>query len=1186
SSGTDVQLVLSQNTTIHYSPDGTPSEQDLAVAAFFSGSLEPGQCMTQQLEATAQVPQEGVWYLGAVADPANAVPELIETNNTRASQLLGIGSQADLIVQAVSAPNSAAPEGGSLEVTVTVCNQGTTGANAYAEFYLSQDKAISILDTQVGWASLGMLGPGQCTSARRPSSLYVAEGDWYLGAIAHTISEPEFSTENNARTGAVVRVGYAPDFLIQSVSAPPGVVPGAPFTASVRVCNQGTESGSTDVQLVLSGDATIRFSPELPPGEQDLPLASFSAGPLSPGECQTQEVELSLQPSRLGTWYLGAVADSANAVPEFFEDNNTRASKPVGIGSKADFIIQAVSGPPSVLPGALFTAEVTVCNQGTSGGSADVVVLLSEDTSIRFSGEAPSDDQDQPLASFSAGRLEPGQCATQQVQASVQPSLEGAWYLGAVADPAKAVPELFENNNTLASEPMGIGSGPDFVLQALDSPRGVRPGGMLSAEFTLCNQGTQSGGTDVQLLLSADTTVSASSNGSSPQDLLLTSVSTGLLAPGQCVTRQAQAVAPSQLEGSWYLGLVADPANTTLELLETNNTRVSQSVFIGYQARFVVQALSHQRSVVAGGQLRVDLTVCNQGTAYGTPQAAIVLSRDREFFPSDTVLAPVYLSGLSAGECHSGFLFPAASAPEGLWYLGAAVFHEYVPENLHDVRFGDTVAIGTQPDFVIQAVSGPVSALPGQPFTASVKVCNQGTVSGGTEVQLVLSSNGTAAHQDLPLASFSTGELLPGRCMTQQVETQVLPPHEGAWYLGAVADPSSSTPEFLETNNTRVSAPVGIGQRPDFIVQTVSGPASLLSGAPLRAEVTVCNQGTVGGSTDVQLVASRDTTIRFSSGSAVPDPDLPLTAFSTGVLEPGQCATQQVQASAQVPHEGAWYLGAVADPGSSTPELLEANNSQASAPVGIGHQPDFIVQSVSAPPSAEPWQQFTVAVTVCNQGTLGGDTDVQVVLSRDTTLAFASASLPPAHDVLLSTFATGLLEPGQCTTRQVQTRVVYDAGDGVFYLGAIANPGYSQPELVVSNNARVGGLIGIGRAADLFIPSMSGPASATSGAPFTAEVTVCNQGTNGARARVYLVLSEDTDIHYGPYERPEDNDVLLGFFPTDVIMPGQCSTLPGQVSAQVPHNGLWYLGAVVNADWGDLIVSNNTASAGAIQIHE
>ncbi|HLL06435.1 MAG TPA: hypothetical protein VK539_38040 [Myxococcaceae bacterium] len=55
------------------------------------------------------------------------------------------------------------------------------------------------------------------------------------------------------------------------------------------------------------------------------------------------------------------------------------------------------------------------------------------------------------------------------------------------------------------------------------------------------------------------------------------------------------------------------------------------------------------------------------------------------------------------------------------------------------------------------------------------------------------------------------------------------------------------------------------------------------------------------------------------------------------------------------------YLGAVAAPCQNWPELIESNNSRAGKLIGIGWGPDFVVQSVVGPASAEPGHVGAVA---------------------------------------------------------------------------------------------------------------------------------------------------------------------------------------------------------------------------------
>jgi len=53
--------------------------------------LDPGECRTLSLNAwfSSSTP-EGAYYLGAVADPDNTRPELIEDNNTKTGNVINV----------------------------------------------------------------------------------------------------------------------------------------------------------------------------------------------------------------------------------------------------------------------------------------------------------------------------------------------------------------------------------------------------------------------------------------------------------------------------------------------------------------------------------------------------------------------------------------------------------------------------------------------------------------------------------------------------------------------------------------------------------------------------------------------------------------------------------------------------------------------------------------------------------------------------------------------------------------------------------------------------------------------------------------------------------------------------------------------------------------------------------------
>src|SRR6185503_5958721 len=119
-------------------------------------------------------------------------------------------------------------------------------------------------------------------------------------------------------------------------------------------------------------------------------------------------------------------------VLELLEANNAKTGDAIGVGSGPDYVVSAVSGPPSSLPGSSLSASVTVCNQGTAPGwGTNVQVLLSTDTSITLA--------DAGFAMAPVPGINPGACTT--VTATGNPWVsDGAYFLGAIVDPWESTP--------------------------------------------------------------------------------------------------------------------------------------------------------------------------------------------------------------------------------------------------------------------------------------------------------------------------------------------------------------------------------------------------------------------------------------------------------------------------------------------------------------------------------------------------------------------------------------------------------------------------------------------------------------------------------------------------------------------------------------------------------------------------
>ena len=113
--------------------------------------------------------------------------------------------------------------------------------------------------------------------------------------------------------------------------------------------NQGAGSSArgTTTSFYLSVNTTI--------GAGDTLLGSRSVGILGPAGTDAVSTTLTIPPGTTpGTYYIVAVADDGNAVPETIETNNTRAAV---IRLSPDLIVSAFTVPVTAAAGATIQVE-------------------------------------------------------------------------------------------------------------------------------------------------------------------------------------------------------------------------------------------------------------------------------------------------------------------------------------------------------------------------------------------------------------------------------------------------------------------------------------------------------------------------------------------------------------------------------------------------------------------------------------------------------------------------------------------------------------------------------------------------------------------------------------------------------------------------------------------------------------
>ena len=184
--------------------DNTVDASDQVLGNRSVSNLAAG--VSNTANTTLTVPSDaatGTYYVIAQADGAAELTEAAETNNTRATAAINVGS--DLIVTAVSAPASGAA-GGTISVTDTTKNQGGGTSTASATgFYLSTDSWLSANDEFIGSRQLGGLAANATstgsTALQIPAN--ATTGSYYVLAVAdwnNSVAEP-LRTTTSERVG-------------------------------------------------------------------------------------------------------------------------------------------------------------------------------------------------------------------------------------------------------------------------------------------------------------------------------------------------------------------------------------------------------------------------------------------------------------------------------------------------------------------------------------------------------------------------------------------------------------------------------------------------------------------------------------------------------------------------------------------------------------------------------------------------------------------------------------------------------------------------------------------------------------------------------------------------------------------------------------------------------------------------
>jgi len=358
----------------------------------------------------------------------------------------------DVVIEGLGVSPTSVVAGGSMTVSYTVANRGTTTITEdfQERLYLSGDAALGA-DTLLGTSHLHTANLATGVTHGNSQAVTIpagtAPGSYFLlvqGDASGAVTE--MNEGNNVVAVPVTVMGaILPDLVVSSLSNPPTTAPqGGSFSVTEITRNQGTgTAGASTTRYRISTDSIITSADPLLTGSRSVP--SLAAGANSSGTISAT-IPTTTPP---GTYFLGACADSLGAVTESSETNNCLASTTtltVTSGGK-DVVIEGLGvSPTSVVAGGSMTVSYTVANRGTTTITEDFQERLYLSGDAALGADTLLGTSHLHTANLATG-VTHGNSQAVTIPAGTAP---GSYFLLVQGDASGAVTEMNEGNNVVA----------------------------------------------------------------------------------------------------------------------------------------------------------------------------------------------------------------------------------------------------------------------------------------------------------------------------------------------------------------------------------------------------------------------------------------------------------------------------------------------------------------------------------------------------------------------------------------------------------------------------------------------------------------------------------------------------------------------------------------------------------------
>lgn len=1078
------------------SSDSTITSADTALALVDVAGLDGASSLADT--RTVTVPAgllEGTYFVGVVADLDAAVAETQEGNNVRAAsnstQIRVATPGVNLIPDSVNGPAQAflatdftvaveLRNGGdtaspAFELTVLLAPGGAGGEIDFDDFVKSVlagtredsdpiqvnpftfrfDEDPSAFDCVFAGVCSGgtvlatVLVPGLAPGESRVENVLVRvpasvpPGPYSLIAqVDPTDLVAESREDDNVRvsgSGVVLDLPFLPDLFAVEILGP-GVVPqGQDVTLTRTLTNLGGASTGAsfreDFFLLPSGGTTI--------GADAVLLGSATVGAIGAGqgEVRTRVFALPLTVPVTDTARFAVRLDAGDAVFEIEEGNNvavtagvTRITTAGNLPNLVPLAVGLAGTGTQLLPGAPTDFRIRLANSGATPvtTSTRARIVLTQDSTF---GVPP----DLVLGSFDVLAMAPGSTRSQDVRLSLPSTLPAtaSAFLALELDVLAQVAELSEADNVFVSaSPLRVLSGVaglDLIVSQIEEPFVATPGLDMFVDLLIANRGDQATTQTflTRVFLSTDAVLDGGDLPLSP-DLVVP----GIGPFGQSAIRARLFLPGSVGAGPFFLIASVDAASQVAEVVETNNTAVTDASFFtsGPAPELRLEALTvSPPKVAAGGVLQLETLFSNVGTASTVTTFSVTyqITTDALTAPRTTLAAfpdgPLAAGG--AGLRQDQVAIPLSTPPRvydicGVLDLEGNIAEAGTAPNGFCILGIEVLAVSQPPDYVPTGIEIPFAVRQGRSFLATRRIENRGQTdaTASSTVGYFLSLDPVIEPTDLAVFRERIPPIGSGGTDLRSVSISIpgtVP--IGTYFFGVIADLDDEIGDGRPANNAAAADhTITVLGTPDLVITSLTVPLSVVAGNDLQVTREITNQGD-GPETGpfvnryfLSLDSTLDPTDFFLGVDAVDGLDVASSDLAA-VLFP-------------IP----FYLSprlytvfAIADAVNQSVESREDNNvATATQQVLVSGAPDLKALSISYQTTGVIGAPITVEADVRNVGNLVVQVPFQVdfYLSNDLTgdstdpaigTVVVNPPLAPQQTVRVrSTFAVPATTPG------------------------------------------------------------------------------------------------------------------------------------------------------------------------------